>query len=647
MRVVYTLLFIAGSLVAKASDFKLYEWEKDRARYSLSPEEQALSELILKHHMQYDYTFEKDQFIMYSTIHRITFVNNDEAIQKHNRIVISMGNTIELVELKARSINKEGKVVFFDKSNLKELKNEDTGKAFRIFAIEGIEIGSEVEYYFIRKMQPSLFDRSFMQFGAPVKNSSFLLTSPNHLKFDFKSYHDYPNVTSQDDKERNVYQVSMLDVPGLKDEPFSYFEPNRKRIEFKFAYNTAKSQARLYTWDEAAKTFYRILTNVSKEDEKALEKFVKALDDNPSKSKEERIVSAENKIKSLIQVNKESSSESLSQIESILKSKLASHEGMAKLFMAVFKRLSIPCYPVVTCSREDVKFDGDFDSWAYLDEYVLYFPDTKKFISPYNFEMRYPLVEPKFTAQKGLFIEPFSVGEVNSALASIHEIPAIDYSLNTDDLDIDVVFNDDLASSNIKQKREFSGYNAASFVHYYDLMTPDQRLNMIEELTKQTAPDAAIKEWTAKNVPGKVVTSFVMDVNFESTHFIERAGPRILFKVGELIGPQVEMYRDDARVTPVENGHNRGYDRKIVVHIPAGYQVKNLQDLKIDVTVHQGDKIPFSFQSDYTVKDNLVEIIIKEYYKEIYAPVSQYEDFRKVVNAAADFNKITLVLEHK
>jgi hypothetical protein len=107
------------------------------------------------------------------------------------------------------------------------------------------------------------------------------------------------------------------------------------------------------------------------------------------------------------------------------------------------------------------------------------------------------------------------------------------------------------------------------------------------------------------------------------------------------------MYRDDERTTVVENDYNRKYDRKIRVHIPKGYQVKNLDDLKVDIAYHDRDYVPYMFKSDYTVKDDVVEVTIVEYYKEIYAPLSRYEDFRKVVNAAADFNKITLVLEKR
>ncbi len=628
-----------------AGDVKPYEWEKNRSRYALSKSDTELTELILKQHTQYDYVLEDNQFLMYSTIHWIVYVNNDEAIQKHNRIVISMNNTLELIDVKARAISKDGKAVFFDKSNLKELKNEETGNAFKIFAIEGIELGSEVEYFFTRKMSASIFDRVFMQYDAPVKENSLELTCPQHLKFDFKTYYNFPDVKPAENPERNVYRTSMQDVPALKTEPFSYFSTNRKRVEFKLAYNTARSQARLYTWDEAAKTFYKILSTISKDDEKALDKYVKSLGDKPSNKLDERIKNVESKIKKEIQVNKEGSGESLNEIASILKYKLASHQGMTSLFMAVFERLKINCQPVVTCSRESIKFDGSFDSWAFLDDYILYFPDTRQFLEPYIFELRYPLIQPDYTAQQGLFIEPIAVGEVKSALSSINVIPPTEYSVNFDNLDIDVVFSEDLASNQIHQKREFGGYNASYLAPYYDIMSADQRTSMINDIIKQTAPDAVVKNSKAYVSATELGNNFIVDVDFQSNHFLEKAGPRILFKAGELIGRQIEMYRDDERTTVVENEFNRKYYRTIKLHIPKGYKIKNADDIKFNIAYRDQDLIPFLFKSDYVIKDNVLEITIDEYYKEIYAPLSRYEDFRKVVNAAADFNKITLVLE--
>jgi hypothetical protein len=642
----FTLVLVMATLaVAYATEVKPYEWEKNRARYTLTEAEKGLSELMLKQHTRYEYVLENDQFLMYSTVHHIVWVNNDEAVKKHNRIVIPMNSALELTDLKARAINKDGKAVYFDKNNLKELKDEETGNAYRIFAIEGIELGSEIEYYFTRKMRGSIYDRVYMQFDVPVKNASFLLSCPPHLKFDFKSYEGLTGVTKNEGQERNSYTAEASDIPAMKKETFSYFDSNRKRIEFKLAYNTARSQARMYTWDEAAKTFYGILYNVSKDDEKALDKFIKTLGDKPSDKIETRIRQVEQKIKTSIKVSNDRSEESLDRVESIIKSRIASREGITKFMLALYGKLGINCQPAITCSRENIRFDGKFDSWSYLDDYVIYFPATKGFLAPYELKTRYPLIPADWTSQQALFIEPLVVGELKSALATIAEIPAADYTISNDDMDIEVTFNADLTSTTIHQKRLMGGYNALYFTPYHDLMTEEQRKQMIEELAKQGAPDAQVKKWSTKVDTDRKSDSFFMDTEFESTSFLERAGPRVLFKAGELIGPQVEMYRDDQRLTPVENEFNRGYDRHIKINIPAGYTIKNPQDFKIDITYKDGEQTPFLFQSDYVLKDNILEVNIKEYYKQISAPVARYEDFRKVINAAADFNKITLVLE--
>jgi hypothetical protein len=54
-----------------------------------------------------------------------------------------------------------------------------------------------------------------------------------------------------------------------------------------------------------------------------------------------------------------------------------------------------------------------------------------------------------------------------------------------------------------------------------------------------------------------------------------------------------------------------------------------------------------AFTSTYKIAGNVVKISVVEYYKRVIYPLSIFENFRKVINAAADFNKITLVFERK
>ena len=59
-----------------------------------------------------------------------------------------------------------------------------------------------------------------------------------------------------------------------------------------------------------------------------------------------------------------------------------------------------------------------------------------------------------------------------------------------------------------------------------------------------------------------------------------------------------------------------------------------------------GDKI-YYFTSSYETGGNLLTVKIEEVYKEIACPVENFEDYRKVINASADFNKVTLMFEPK
>ena len=643
----FTKFLFCLTFILNQVDALAYEWEPSRKRIPLTSAEAALNELLLKQHAEYNYRFENDQLVMDYILHRIIYVNNTEAIQKHNRLKIPMNNVLELMDVRARTITKEGKVILFDKNNLKELKDEQSGNAFKIFALEGIEVGSEIEYFFVKKMQYFIFNNVAMQMDIPVKNISFRLTSPSHLKFDFKSYWNCPDVKETQEKEKNVYAVEANDIPALEEEPLSFFDASRKRIEFKLAYNTARSSARLYTWDIAAKTFFEIVSQFDKADEKPVQQFIASLKDDPNQPLPQRIRAIERKVKTAIQLNKEISDKSFSQLGKIVKTKVSTGEGMTKLFYQIFTRLGIEVNPVLTCNREYSKFDEKFDSWAYLDEYLIYFPATRNFLSPYSSESIYPVIPPHFTAQKGLFMEPLTMGGVTSALGSIQDIPALPDAVSFDNLEITVDFKDDLESNLIKELRKFGGYPAAFITPYYPQMTDEQRQKMIEEMLRSTAPDSKIVEWKGAVNTESITDEFTFDVTYQSSHFIERAGPRILFKVGLVIGPQIEMYRDDKRNTIIENDYNRRYDRVVRVNLPQGYVVKNLEGLKMNVTFKDGDRTTFAFISDYKLEGSTIVINIEEFYKDIYVPIDRYEDYRKVINASADFNKVTLILEKK
>ena len=75
--------------------------------------------------------------------------------------------------------------------------------------------------------------------------------------------------------------------------------------------------------------------------------------------------------------------------------------------------------------------------------------------------------------------------------------------------------------------------------------------------------------------------------------------------------------------------------------------MKNLDDLIIHDTYKENADTTMGFNSSYTIQGNILKIHVMEEYRRTSYPLSQYEDFKKIINASADFNKVVLVLQKK
>src|SRR5688572_23940305 len=185
MRSLFITIFLLNSLFAFSQQATRYEWEKGRSRIKLTAEEQKYPEYILKLYREYEYTWEDDELIAYQTDHRITRVTTTNAIDRHNRIYISMWNVKDIVALKARSINSAGRVTNFDEKNLKEVKGEETDNTYRIFAIEGVEADSEIEFFYTLKTKGRTHESYYFQQETPIRDITFQVRCPKKLTFDF------------------------------------------------------------------------------------------------------------------------------------------------------------------------------------------------------------------------------------------------------------------------------------------------------------------------------------------------------------------------------------------------------------------------------------------------------------------------------
>ncbi len=643
MRLLVILFFFTESLLfAQHSNVK---WSSKPVFSSVNEENKDENVIGIWHNEKYEYRYnEKGELRVWHTLHNKFRVNNDEAIDQFNKISVSLDNVIDLVEIKARTIKPTGDVVPFDKNSIKEVTDEDTGNRYKIFTIDGIERGDEIEYYIVRKMEGLNFGRCMFQYNYPLQFASFELVSPKNLIFDAKGYNGFPKgVTEKLDEDHNINYCEQKNIRAIRDEKFSYVNPRKKRLEFRLDYNLNSTGAQQLTWDDAAiRVFSTMYLDI---DDKIMDKWMELIGQLAG-TEENKVRKVEHFVKNNIFVEKFTAPQ-LSDLQFIYDTKVTGTKGIVKLYANIFKKLGINHELVLSSERDNVKFDPDFQCWNYLDKYLIYFPSLDLYLDPSNIAFRLGTVNSFLTATYGLFIKPVRIGDFESAVGQIKYIKPLSYQENYDNMIIDISMDINSNTVRIKNERGMKGLSGGYLSNYFAMMNGEQKQNMLRNMNQINAPDPKYNVLEARDSSSQDLlkdAGFIVYADFNTSSFLENAGNKLLLSIGESIGPQSQMYFEENRQAKGENDWNRMYHRVITFHVPKGYKVINPEVGHLVVTQGKEDH-NYGFESSYTYQGNLYKMDVYEYYKNIFVDDKDFPQFKNVINAAADFNKIRLVLE--
>ncbi|NVO31395.1 DUF3857 domain-containing protein [Hymenobacter lapidiphilus] len=642
------LLLLPALLHAQALPANLtharYDWEAKRKPATLTAAEAQQPAVVLRDFRAEELAPDaRQEMRLYSVDHRIVRVNSSDGIERFNKIYLPVQEGGRIVQLKARTISPRGVIVDVAESNMKELKDEDGGRGFKVFAVEGVEKGSEIEYLFTRERPVQSFGRVYLQSEVPVRNLRVELITPENLTFEM---YRYPGGLLPDSVRagKRIIGLSLRDVPALREEGFAHAAAQRQRLEYKLAYNANQDRRRAYTWADAASYLHERMYQWNKDELKAVDKLIKQL----KLPADQPLPALENYLKTNFQLGTAGGPEKLTDV---LAARAASDMGAARLFAALFSRLNIANELVMTTDRTETAFDDAFDTWNYLDNPAFYLPATKQWLAPGRADYRLPLIPAEWTANKGLFVRRVQLGSTETAVGTLGDIPTTTADQSPNDLAIQVQFAPNLDKSTVTIKQTLGGYSAQPIQPFLAFVPDDKRQEVLESIIKPNVPDAVFQKVTVTNGESglnPLEKPFIVDATLESVALLDRAGPKYLFKVGTLLGPQSELYQSEERQFDVENEFNRRYNRTITFTLPPGYQVRNLNDLNMDVQAGPTAAGPeFLFKSGYEQQGQQVTVTIREYYRQIRWPKADFQAFRSVVNAAANFNKVVLVLEKK
>jgi hypothetical protein len=249
-----------------------------------------------------------------------------------------------------------------------------------------------------------------------------------------------------------------------------------------------------------------------------------------------------------------------------------------------------------------------------------------------------------------LYCKSTTISNFTTAFAEIKQIPLENYALSAINTEAEIELNNSADTLLIDIKQIYSGYAASTYKSLFTFSSPEDQKLVIKEMIKFGTKSENVVSSKLENPEFENYFEnkpFVLAAKVKASELVERAGNKIIVKVGDIIGPQVEMYQEKPRQFPMEIDFPHILERKIKFTIPTGYVVKNPDDLNIAHLYKENGQVTMGFVSSYKIDGNTLTISIMEEYRKTFYPLAQYDDFRKIINAAADFNKVAMVLETK
>jgi hypothetical protein len=643
-------LFLFLNAGAQNSSLILEKWDVSPVLHTIDNKYAGESAVILLDKRRVEYIDEKDELITYRTLHKIIHINNDNGIEAFNRVYLPVNENKDIVSIKARTVLPGGKIVEISSENIKDIKDEDE-QMYKIFAMEGLVKGCEVEFYYTYRRNTGYFGRENIQGTFPVLEAKMEIVSPARLIYDLRPYNTTMKPEDTVINEKRFVAFLAKDIPGVEEEKYSAFEANLLRCEYKLSYNLARSKnEKLFTWDELAKRAYSRYTTCT---EKELKKVDALVDDMKLKklgSDLEKIIATENYLKKNFAAREDIDGEDAENLEKITKTKLASYNGIVRLYGAIFRNIGINHEFVMTGDRQKLTIERNFENWNNCDKLVLFFPALKKYLAPTEMGFRFPWINPTWGNANAIYCKSTTISNFTTAFAEIKNIPLEDYLLSTINTDAEIEMNNAADTLLINIKQSYSGYAASTYKSLFTFSSPENQRLVIKEMIKFGTKSENVVSSKLENQEFENYHEnkpFILTATVKASELVERAGNKIIVKIGDIIGPQVEMYQEKPRQFPMDIDFPHILARKIKFTIPAGYIVKNPDDLNIDHTYKESGQLTMGFVSSYKIEGNTLTITIMEEYRKTNYPLSQYDEFRKIINAAADFNKVALVLEKK
>ncbi|WP_295122394.1 DUF3857 domain-containing protein [uncultured Chitinophaga sp.] len=576
-------------------------------------------------------------------------INTVKASDSLTNIIITIRPNESINYMRGRIIKPNGEIS--ELAGQMDYVKSGNGVTNGILTIDPMEPGSELEYETKIFVTKDFAGSEFFQSDYPMLESHFKILYPKKYAIRTVSRNDYPEPKKKTGATYDSYEASTGYVAPKKVYTYNYRTPLLKGIDFslyRFVTNTERRRNDTldYTWQQFGdEQFYKYFYLEKAE----FAKLQKELDSwaflKQQKSLPLLVYQIEHFIKNKYTILETVDTPQLSDITSILRNKYASRAGITKLMAAVFYMMQIRCQLMITADRDQVPLDSNIARYGDAKNVLLYFPDIKQAMAPGEKAYQTPYYPPMWSNIESVVCSDTLIDNVSKVKVSFMKTPLPDYASSGMRNETEIWLTDTPGTARLRTVQQFSGFADAQVKTVIaDVeVDPKTSFNAFILLKPERNNIISVEPQNMKWSPVSMSAPFTLNSTYLMPSFALEMNGLLTLRTGALLAYQ---YQPTQKLPPAGEPVNLMYpcyfERKVIVHLPKGYKVKNAAEFNADLSnIDPNTGLKCTIRQD----GNVVTIFMMEWYKHSLLEGKSRQAFDKIANTVTSYRLKDLVLE--
>ena len=635
---VLKILLIVSYFNTYSQSYLNIDWDSDKT--ILFPSDNDLYGIFNNHYVEYFKSKFTEEVYVYETRHTKTKINRINN-PLDNEIIISKINVSEIVDVRAKIINQDTIISYGFDEMKKMINSDDSDENYNNYKLPNLDEGDIVEIMYTVKKDFNFNGNKIIEESYPILLSKFILIE-NNFKSNIKIYNSNNSFVSDiifDGKKSK--QIIFNNLNATANEQYSTPIANKIKISYQ-CYENRDDVSQIEYWGNLVQNVSELFfpKTVNEKAEEILREIKNGYVKIPWN--ELKIANAiDEYIKNNFVISDEDDPK-LNDIEYILNNKISNDFSIIQVYSSLFKEADIEYEVAISCNRYFLKFDPELFDPNQLREFLIFLPNQEKYISPNRVEYRVSEAPEDLLGNYGIFID-------KDLDYYFSEITLFDQDFSQIKKNIEVNISRNLNKIKIDESRSFSGYWAITNRNYIYLSETEKTDFLVDFFTINGLDNKKVSKYNIKNFDishNTYNTPLEITSTISTSDLIEEKEGLTYLKIGKVIGLQSNLFDEKERINPIEINFPNSYDYNIKVNIPRGYKIVDFSELnKSKEYISVDGNSTAKFLSKATVSGNVLNINIKEYYKELRYSKKRYQEFREVINAAAKFYESSVRIE--